>query len=735
MVLVLTTLSTAVFVVAPRVATAAQPELVPLWTWFSPGRGDYLTTSDPAWTNSTTLHSPDYRFVRVEGQVLNPANPKPPSTNTLYRWFSSSRGDNFLTSDPAWASTRPGEVRNGYQFVRLEGHAYNLPYAGTVQLESSFHSSRLDNRATADPGWTHLANGVTKEGYRVYRVEGYVRPPATVATPLRSSDFGYGAAPLKGARPLLGITVKYDDRDWFRSNHTNGYFDRLLFGPSGPNVKAYTREISAGTFTWNRTSYGVVGQLGVKKSDLGDDLEKWLARVLTTASTSGRVNFADFAGSDGRVDPTELGVVVFDSRPFGQTDPWNPGSTRPTIPGCIRLNGVDVCVQVASVGEDVSLSVLTHELDSHVAKVRVGSGWADPMVDVYGSRAHNFYFSLAAAVILRVQGQGFLDSYHADPFFKARLGWVEPRIVPITAAPGCTRLRAQQEAPLKIDDGRPVILYDPSKGAAATKEYFMLEYRTPRLGGYDAFAGWTESLSSTGQPVAPTDRGMSLWWVRRGSDGLPEWIQVVNAGWNGTLETAPVGDDKAVGNVILPGADRVLQTTTVAGDDTIGIDRNLMLLGAPNAERGAADSRLKGNSLWKNTMGEFGVQMVEGAFSTTSPSALRLLVAPDSNSTVSAAQWRFNGLAFRPRLDRIANSGLTPGGNVDVQGELGVRPPEQQQFRLHRVGASTFYSFTATGSHCNQAFGRIPSWVPPGEYDLTLITGEYSSNILRVKIT
>lgn len=73
-----------------------------LYTWYSPGRGDHFTTTDPAWAGAIgSRRSPDYRLVRIEGSVLSAEFPQPPDTVPLYSFWNPERGDNFLTSDPA----------------------------------------------------------------------------------------------------------------------------------------------------------------------------------------------------------------------------------------------------------------------------------------------------------------------------------------------------------------------------------------------------------------------------------------------------------------------------------------------------------------------------------------------------------------------------------------------------------------------------------------------------------
>ena len=149
-------------------------EVTPLVAWYSPSRGDNMTTADEQWRGPIGVQrTPDYRAYAIEGFVFLTAQP---GTTPLYRWWSPSRGDNFTTSDPAWAG-REGESRSGYQFVRIEGHLFapggTQPDA-TVPLDSSYSRGREDNYSSSDPVWTGSIGKENSPGYSLYRREGFV---------------------------------------------------------------------------------------------------------------------------------------------------------------------------------------------------------------------------------------------------------------------------------------------------------------------------------------------------------------------------------------------------------------------------------------------------------------------------------------------------------------------------------------------------------------------------------
>ncbi|MFZ5443365.1 MAG: hypothetical protein ACOZQL_25380 [Myxococcota bacterium] len=147
----------------------AQAKL-PLVTFFSPGRNDFITTSDPEWTctyyrdcrdGRLTPPEPSYLIVGLQGHVWNPALPAPAGTVPLYHWYNGTISDNFLTTNPAWAG-RVGDVRDGWWLHRIEG--YIIP-GGTaaLALRTFFSETRVDNATVTDSvalpsHYTHVRN-------------------------------------------------------------------------------------------------------------------------------------------------------------------------------------------------------------------------------------------------------------------------------------------------------------------------------------------------------------------------------------------------------------------------------------------------------------------------------------------------------------------------------------------------------------------------------------------------
>ena len=81
-----------------------EPLYLGLNRWYSPSRGDHITTTHRLYSPARTGRkiSPDYEPRRFEGFVFNPALPQPEGTVPLFSWWNPRRGDNFLTTDERW---------------------------------------------------------------------------------------------------------------------------------------------------------------------------------------------------------------------------------------------------------------------------------------------------------------------------------------------------------------------------------------------------------------------------------------------------------------------------------------------------------------------------------------------------------------------------------------------------------------------------------------------------------
>jgi hypothetical protein len=152
----------------------APPGMIPLHSWWSQDRGDNFCTSQAAWAGCTNsmrfpAHRFVYRFVRFEGFAFDPDQPQPEHTVPLHSWYNDFRGDNFLTSDPRWG----GDIdpnKDGYVRFRREGfiHDPRRPQPpGSVPLFSWWNPSLSDNFATSDPRWSMPISDIELNGEHI----------------------------------------------------------------------------------------------------------------------------------------------------------------------------------------------------------------------------------------------------------------------------------------------------------------------------------------------------------------------------------------------------------------------------------------------------------------------------------------------------------------------------------------------------------------------------------------
>jgi hypothetical protein len=157
----------------------AQPGRRLLYQWWSSTRGDNFTTSDDRWAGAVGDGVHGYQLSRIAGQVFDPALPQPPNTVPLVSWWSPSRGDNFTTSDPSWQGTIGGTRPPDYRLFRVEGYAYDPDQPqppNTVPLVSWWSPSRGDHSATSDPSWRGRPGDTRPPDYTFVRLLGYVEP-------------------------------------------------------------------------------------------------------------------------------------------------------------------------------------------------------------------------------------------------------------------------------------------------------------------------------------------------------------------------------------------------------------------------------------------------------------------------------------------------------------------------------------------------------------------------------
>lgn len=219
--ILVTTVLGAMVVLGADVAHA-QAKL-PLVAFYSVARGDYFSTTAPEWTCTYfrncasgvyTPPEPSYVPVGIQGHVWNAANPQPSGTMPLYHWWNGARGDNFLTTNPAWAGT-VGTIRDGYWLHRIEGY---IPISGSLPLRLYWNPALSDNATLAT--W----RVAPASGYGFIRTEGSLLPPdgATCSGSLATEPW-FARANYVEAVP---VTVRNGSRfkfigpaDWFRFDY------------------------------------------------------------------------------------------------------------------------------------------------------------------------------------------------------------------------------------------------------------------------------------------------------------------------------------------------------------------------------------------------------------------------------------------------------------------------------------------------------------------------------------
>ena len=217
--------------------------LITLRSYWSAANGDNALSTNPSFAPA------GYSPVRIEGRIFSPDAPRPTDTIPLWTWYGAARGDYMTTTNPYW-SGGPGDVRNNYSFVRLEGYVHSNDVAGTVPLQLWWSSSRADNNTTTDPRFTVDPTVTRSPDYGFARNEGYVFPTGE-QTPSKKENFRWGElgnAP-RGERDLLVLLLDYPD---VPMRHAPVVIDNLMFGPSYPNVRDYTNVASQRRFTWRR---------------------------------------------------------------------------------------------------------------------------------------------------------------------------------------------------------------------------------------------------------------------------------------------------------------------------------------------------------------------------------------------------------------------------------------------------------------------------------------------------
>jgi len=143
----------------------------PLEHYWNKDRKDNFCTASTIGKNNAL--GGKYRFVRVDGYVLNKPSSVEGKATPLYLYYNAKRKDNFTTASTL--GIRAAEA-GGYRKVGIEGYVLktvNTKYKHLYKpLWLYYHDIRKDNFTTATKAGIKAAKA---GGYRKVRIEGYVR--------------------------------------------------------------------------------------------------------------------------------------------------------------------------------------------------------------------------------------------------------------------------------------------------------------------------------------------------------------------------------------------------------------------------------------------------------------------------------------------------------------------------------------------------------------------------------
>jgi len=149
-------------------AAEATPD-VTLVSWWSSAQGDNFLTTEPPWFGRAGASQGSWEFSTAEGKIFDAKKPRPPGTVPLFSWRSDQRKgrvteDYRTTSAQRWrvpvradgSTPKAAPLREGYRPYRLEGYVYD-PMArqppGTRPLFAWYNAQRGDYFTTTQAHW------------------------------------------------------------------------------------------------------------------------------------------------------------------------------------------------------------------------------------------------------------------------------------------------------------------------------------------------------------------------------------------------------------------------------------------------------------------------------------------------------------------------------------------------------------------------------------------------------
>ncbi len=417
--------------------------------------------------------------------------------------------------------------------------------------------------------------------------------------------------------------------------------------------------------------------------------EDRLTRFVVRRAAEQGLNYAAYAGGDNHVANHELGFVrlVAGSNGGAQCCP------SPTL----SVPGTQVTVRPALTrgGDTPGLTLIAHEL--------VHALGADQ--HIYGTNDNSFGLTFFTT------GAGGDKTFHLDPWWKFRLGWLRPRYmrldVPMNSC-GYT-LAADDESQEFLQgatpsSNAPILLYHPNRPG----EYYFVEYRKQ--------AGADRDAAST---------GMVLWLIKTNEDERLAEVpgQIIDGGLDNLLDSvvASGSDDvRKLGGFqsrlrIYPGSDRRLDSV-VANDDDRGTEPVDIAIGAPRDAQGQPVTRQRllwgGSQAWTAADGIVEPRWVDGSLTRA---RIQAGVPAGLPGTAMPMEIAVNH-AFVPYLESVSPRSAFQGSTVTLTGQtLGVRGTKRVLAR--NAASGKVYSLPILSwPGCNSATARIPSTLPAGSY-------------------
>ncbi len=312
--------------------------------------------------------------------------------------------------------------------------------------------------------------------------------------------------------PLLTIIVKMKDVEPL-PEHDQAFFERVNFGPGFPNLRDYFLQASRGRFTFRNA--GVIGPV-IRPDDpstpgdesvlacspsecsaLARSEGKDRAAIIRQAAAEG-FDFGLFdVNSDGRVDHSELAIVLVGPAPDDRNSVW--GNVRTSDPICVTVReGLCVEGKASAISEHTSFFTSAHELGHLIGGI-----------DLYGPAPHpgmgsNYGMSLMGGG--SSIGGNDPSTVYPDPWHRMNFGWVMPRFHEVGSTAHCYWMDSVERG------GEPLLVYSRESGY---RDFQLLEYRAGAgqrsapahtLGAYDqnvfvsGLAAWSISLEQPGVP-------------------------------------------------------------------------------------------------------------------------------------------------------------------------------------------------------------------------------------------